>query len=122
MKTLATFALALALHLVLGWAWTPVAALAGGAWSQRAGGGALTGALGVGGAWAALVAYNAVAAYEPVALLAHTVGGLLGVPGGATFVLTVLVGAALGASAGLAGGLLTGPPAATEQAETPEPA
>ncbi len=120
MKTAATFVLALALHLTLGWAWTPLAALAGGAWSRRAGGGALTGALGVGLAWAALVAYNAAVAYAPTALLAHTVGGLLGVPGGATFALTALLGATLGALAGLAGGLLTGPP--PPRAEAPEPA
>jgi hypothetical protein len=69
----------------------------------------VTGAVGVGLAWAALVAYNIATAYEPVAIMAETVGGLLGgLPGGATFALSVLLGVVLGALGGLAGGLLRG--------------
>ena len=101
-KTFATFALALALHLTLGWAWTLGAGLAGGAWAGRRGW--LTGAAGVALGWAALVAYHFAAAPGATVRMARTVGGLLGnLPGFATVLATVLIGAALGAAGGLVG-------------------
>lgn len=111
-RIFATAALALALHLVLGWAWTVVAGFAAGFWvvlRAPAGGslgrhGWLVGTLGVGIEWAALVLYNFIVAGGAIGRMVHTVGGLLGnLPGFAVVLLTVLLGAVLGAVGGLAG-------------------
>lgn len=102
MKTLATFALALALHLLLGWAWTLGAGIVGGAWAARRGW--LVGAAGVALGWAALVVYNFIAAPDATVRMARTMGGLLGnLPGVVTVLATVLIGAALGAAGGFVG-------------------
>lgn len=112
LRILATAVLALVLHLALGWAWTVVAGFAGGFWAaQRTSGGRLlsgwgwlVGALGVGIEWTVLVLYNFVVAGGATGRMMHTVGGLLGnLPGFAVVLLTVLVGAVLGAVGGLAG-------------------
>ena len=102
MKVLLTFVLSLALHLALGWAWTLLAGLAGGAWAARRGW--LVAAAGVATAWAALVAYNFAVAPDATVRMVHTTGGLLGnLPGAAVVGATVLIGAALGALGGVLG-------------------
>ena len=102
MRIIATFLLSLALHLLMGWAWTLAAGLAGGFWAMRRGW--LVGLLGVGLDWAALVGYNSVVAGPPVRQMATTVGELLGnLPGFAVVIATVLIGAVLGALGGAAG-------------------
>ncbi|PSQ98838.1 MAG: hypothetical protein BRD48_05940 [Bacteroidetes bacterium QS_9_68_14] len=102
MKTLATFLLALAVHLTLGWAWTLAAGIAGGAWARQRGW--LVGLVGVAAAWAALVAYNFAAAPNATTRMARTVGALLGnLPGWATVLATVLMGALLGTTGGFIG-------------------
>lgn len=102
MKTLVTVVLALTLHLAFGWAWTLAAGVAGGAWAGRRGW--LVGLAGVAGGWAALVAYNFAAAPDATARMARTVGGLLGnLPGWATVLATVLIGALLGITGGFLG-------------------
>ncbi len=102
MKTFVTCIVALALHLTLGWAWTLLAGIAGGAWSGR--GGWRTGAAGVALAWAALVGYNLIVATGPVWQMLYTMGELLGgLPGAAVVLLTVLLGGVLGVLGGLIG-------------------
>lgn len=102
MKILLTLIIALILHLTLGWAWTSLAGVVGGFWAGRRGW--LVGAAGVALDWAVLVAYNFVVAAGPVQRMTSTVGGLLGnLPGVTIVLLTVLVGAVLGALGGLVG-------------------
>ncbi|MDX1545633.1 MAG: hypothetical protein R3247_01515 [Rhodothermales bacterium] len=89
----------MALHLVLGWAWTLGAGIAAGLWAGPRGW--LLGGAGVGMAWGALVLYNYAVAAEPVGQMASTMGGILGgMPGAATLGLTLLVGILLGAAGG----------------------
>ena len=102
MKTLVTAGLALVLHLLLGWAWTLAAALAGGVWAGRRGW--LVGALGVGLDWLVLIAYNFVVAPEPVQTMTETVGDLLGnMPGPLIVASTLFLGLLLGAVGGAGG-------------------
>lgn len=102
MKILITAALALGLHLTLGWSWTLVAGAAGGWWAAE--GGWRVGALGVGADWAALIAYTYILAPEPTATMTETVGGILGnMPGAAVVACTLFIGLVLGALGGAFG-------------------
>lgn len=102
LNMLATFALALVLHLALGWAWTLGAGVVGGAWAGRRGW--MVGLTGVGLDWLVLVLYNYIVAPEPTAEMARVMGALLGGwSGGATVVLTLLIGGLLGALGGAIG-------------------
>ena len=102
MKSLVTFVIALALHLTLGWAWTLGAGLIGGLWARRRGW--LVGLIGVTLDWSVLLVYNVAVAPDATVRMARTVGALLGnLPGVATVLATVLVGAGLGALGGFTG-------------------
>jgi hypothetical protein len=105
---LLTAGLALALHLTLGWAWTLGAGLAGGFWAARRGW--VVGGVGVGLAWAVLVAYNYAAAPEATGIMTDTVGGIIGGFSGNTasiliVALTLVIGTVLGALGGWVGGM-----------------
>ena len=103
MSILFTALLALALHLVLGWAWTLGAGVAAGLWAGQRGW--LIGAAGVALEWAALVVYNVVVAPEAITRMARTMGEVMGnLPGFVTVLATVLIGALLGALGGYLGG------------------
>ncbi len=102
MITLAASAFALVLHVTLGWAWTPLAAVVGGwLYPARA---ARRGALALGLAWGALVAWgyalDSATASRAMGLVAGLFGGM---PGAVAVVLTLLVALLLGALAGTAG-------------------
>ena len=109
MKILATAGLALALHLSLGWAWTLLAAVAGGAWAARRGW--LVGALGLALDSLALIGYSYYVAPEATAEMAHVMGLLLGnMPAFAFVGLSLLIGVILGALGGAIGAQLAGVP------------
>ena len=102
MKWLLTTLLALAVHLLVGWWATPLAALAGGLWKGR--GGWWLGLLAVLAAWGGLVIYTAAVDADAFGRMLATVGGLLGnLPGFAVVAATLLMGAVLGLLGGLAG-------------------
>lgn len=105
LKLAATTVLALGLHLGLGWAWTPLAALAGGYWARRGGPALGAGALLL--SWGALVGYNYVVAADAMSRMAGTVAALAGnLPGIVVVALTLLVALLLGAVGGAAGSAL----------------
>ena len=102
MKIVVTILLAFLLHVLLGWAWTILAGLAGGLWIGRRGW--LVGGIGVGLSWLGLVLYNIAVAAGPVGRMAETFGGILGnLPGPLIVALTVLIGGLLGAVGGALG-------------------
>ena len=102
MKTAFTFALAFALHLLLGWGWTLVAGIAGGFWAVRRGW--LVGLLGVGLDWLAWLLYDYAVARAATSELVRILGGVLGnLPGGAVVGVTLLIGLVLGALGGFTG-------------------
>ncbi|MFQ5571596.1 MAG: hypothetical protein ACE5G0_18095 [Rhodothermales bacterium] len=102
MKVLSTCLLALALHLVLGWAWTMGAGIAAGVWMGRRGW--FVGGAGVGLSWLALIIYNYVAAGRAVQTMTQTLGDILGnLPGIAVVGLTLLIGVLIGVLGGLVG-------------------
>lgn len=102
-----TAILALALHLVLGWRWTILAGIAGGAWTDRRGW--LVGALGVGIEWTALVLYNFATAGAATQVMSETMGSLLGnMPSFVIVAATVLIGAVIGVLGGALGTALRG--------------
>ena len=103
MKLLATAVLSLLLHLMLGWAWTAGAGIAGGAWAGRRGW--LVGLAGVALGWGALIAWNLGVAPGPVGTMAAIFGNL---PGGAIVALPLVIGALLGALGGFVGSQLRG--------------
>lgn len=99
---LGTTVLALALHLMLGWAWTFGAGLAGGVIAPRRGW--LVGSLGVALDWAALVGYNFWIAGAATGIMIRTMGDILGNTSGMVVVAaTVFIGAALGGLGGVVG-------------------
>ena len=105
MKSLATAALALILHLSLGWAWTLLAAVAGGAWAARRGW--LVGALGLALDWLVLISYSYYDAPEATAEMARVMGVLFGnMPAFAFVGLSLSVGVILGALGGAIGAQL----------------
>ena len=106
MKTAATVALALVLHVVLGWKWTLLAGVAGGAWAGRRGW--LVGALGVGLDFLVLVIYSFFAAPAETGTMVETVGGLFGGIGPFLVVPTVLIGVLIGAVGGALGTAVRG--------------
>lgn len=102
MKTLVIATASVLLHLFLGWAWTPLAGLAGGFWAERRGWG--VGGVGVGLGWAVLVAWNFIANPHGAATFIAAMGSVMGnLPGVLIVVLTLLIGATIGALSGLAG-------------------
>lgn len=102
MNVALTFALALVLHLLLGWAWTLAAGIAGGFRAVRQGW--LVGALGVGLDWLAFLLYNYLVAQAATSELVRVLGDVLGgLPGVAVLGLTLLIGLVLGALGGFIG-------------------
>lgn len=102
-----TALLALVLHLALGWTWTIVAGIVGGAWAVQRGW--VVGALGVGLDWAVLVLYNYATARAATQGMADTVGELLGnMPAPVVVAATVLTGTLIGGVGGALGTALRG--------------
>ena len=94
-----TFVLALALHLLLGWAWTICAGAIAGIWAVK--GGWRIGALAVGAEWLALIIYNYSVAPDAVGEMTRAFGGILGgLDWFVTVILTLLVGLLLGGLGG----------------------
>ncbi len=92
-------AAALAVHLVIGWAWTLVVAIGVGFWHGR--GGWLVGAASVGLSFVILIAYNFVVAPAPVGRMGEVMGGILGgLPAPAIFIGTGLIGFLIGTAGG----------------------
>ena len=106
MNTTFTFVLALALHLLLGWKWTLLAGVVGGAWAGP--GGWRVGAVGVGLDFLVLIVYSYVAAPVEVGNMVETVGGLFGGIGPLLVVVTLVIGVLLGGVGGALGTALRG--------------
>lgn len=101
---LAVAALALGVHLVLGWAWTIGAGFLGGLFAAKRGG--LVGLLGVALDWAVLVGYNYIAAPAATQTMTDTMGGIIGNTSGMVVVAgTIFIGVLLGGVGGVAGTL-----------------
>ena len=102
-KLLAIIAVALLLHLTLGWAWTFAAGIAAGTWHGR--GGWRLGAMAVGIDWGLLMIYSYAVDARAVHLMTRTLGGILGnLPFYAVVVSTLFIGIILG---GMGGGVGT---------------
>lgn len=102
MKALLIAIIALALHLALGWAWGLGAGLAAGLWMGYRG--VAVGAAGVALAWAGLIGYGYVVAAGATGEMTRVMGSLVGnMPPAAFVVLSLLVGALLGAAGGWVG-------------------
>lgn len=107
LRILITAALALLLHLTLGWAWTLLAGVIGGVWARRWGRAMLVGAIGVGLDWAVLVGYNLIVAGAETRIMTGIMGALIGnTPGAVVVAATVLIGALIGALGGWMGSQL----------------
>lgn len=105
MRLILLVALALALHVFLGWEWTIVAGVATGIWFGRRGW--LMGLLVVGLDWLILVGYNVLVDARAFGVMTRTMGGLLGnLPSAAIVALTVLIGGLIGAAGGATGSQL----------------
>lgn len=103
---LAGIAISLAAHLVAGWIFSPLGAVAA-AWLRGRGTGILIGAVVLSGSWLLMIAYNFVAAPAATAEMTRVVSGIAGIgPGAMTVMLTSLVAALLGAAGGGVGGAL----------------
>lgn len=99
--------LAMVLHILFGWAWTAVAALAGGIWTAQVGRCMWMGAVGVGLEWAGWIALSFITAAPATQQMLDTLGGLMGNSPAALVVgATVCIGVLLGALGGLVGGTL----------------
>jgi len=93
---------ALLLHTVVGWAWSPVAAIAGGYRAQS--NGWAVGAIGVGMSWTGLVFFNLFAAPAQVLEMARVVASITGgLPGWTVFLTSIIMGFLLGGLGGLLG-------------------
>lgn len=102
LRILGTAALALVLHLLLGWGWTLGAAVVGGWWAGRHGW--LVGAAGLLVSWGALVVYDYASAPGAVGEMLRAMGQILGnLPGAAVVGLTLLIGCLLGVVGGSLG-------------------
>ena len=98
-------ALALALHFLLGWIWTPVAGVIGGFVGQQSGW--KISAIGLGLSWSILVFYNLIVANAQVIEMGRVLGELFGgLPGTLVFVFTAIIGLLLGAISGVLGSSL----------------
>ncbi|MEL7361947.1 MAG: hypothetical protein AAFN13_07730 [Bacteroidota bacterium] len=97
-----TATVALTLHVILGWAWSVLAAVFGGFVMGR--GGSVVGALGLVLPWAGLVLWN-LAVYGPeMARMTEAVGSLLGgLPSFVVPLLTLVTALVLGTLGGLTG-------------------
>lgn len=95
-------ALSVVVHILVGWGWTFIVAVAAGYILGRSGW--MTGALVLAAGWMLLVGYNfRVAPYETGQMLA-TMGALMGnLPAWLVVCVTLLIGTALGALGGAAG-------------------
>lgn len=102
-----TVLLSITAHVLLGWEWTILAGVVGGAISRQHAGW-FVGAGGVGLGWASLLIYTATAAPASLRILVDTLSSLAGnIPGAALVGLTVLLGSLLGALGGGIGSLLS---------------
>ncbi len=102
MKLASIVALTLLIHVLAGWTWSVAGGvIAGWLWSA---GGWWRGAIVVGGAWLALVAYSILIATGPSLRLHAILSGIAGgIPSWMIPVLIVMVGATLGVAGGLVG-------------------
>lgn len=99
---ISVIAIALIIHLLLGWIWTIGAALIAGLWVAHRWW--ILGPIAVGGSWLILVLYNLARAPDATLELWRVFGGLMGgLPGAITLLVTVLIGMLLGLSGALVG-------------------
>ncbi|MFW5973540.1 MAG: hypothetical protein ACOCTG_06065 [Bacteroidota bacterium] len=103
--TIVIAAVSLSVHLLFGWMWTALVAIAAGLVLKSRGW--FVGMAGVAIGWAGLVVYSfSVAPYETAELL-RIIGSLLGnLPAVVSVAATVSIGAVLGALGGLVGSTL----------------
>lgn len=99
-------AVALVLHLTVGWVFSPLGAVVA-AWWRNRGTGILIGTVVLVLSWLLLIIFNYVVAPETTAEMTRVVSGLVGIgPGIVTVLLTCFVAALLGAAGGGVGGAL----------------
>lgn len=99
-------AVALALHLTLGWMFSPLGAVVAAWWRDR-GTGILIGTIVLVVSWLLLIVANYVIAPQATSEMTRVVSGIIGIgPGIMTVLLTCLVAALLGAAGGGVGGAL----------------
>ena len=107
MRVLLITILAMVLHILFGWAWTVVAAMAGGIWTAQVRRCMLIGAAGVGLEWAGWVVFSFITAAPATQTMLDTLGGLMGnSPPVVVVGATVCIGVLLGALGGLVGGTI----------------
>ncbi|MEO1727022.1 MAG: hypothetical protein AAFR95_08325 [Bacteroidota bacterium] len=100
-----TATVALALHVILGWAWSVLGAVLGGFVMGR--GGSVVGALGLVLPWSALVLWNLAFFGPEMARMTEAVGSLLGgLPSFVVPLLTLVSAFVLGTLGGLTGASL----------------
>lgn len=105
MKYSISLAVALVLHLTLGWMWSIGGAIVLGAWSGKRGW--LSGASLLSLSWSLLVGYNFVIAASSTQRMIDVMGGILGnLPSLVVLLATILIGAILGLIGGGLGGAL----------------
>ena len=89
----------LTIHLLVGWAWTILAAVSVGYWQGKRG--ALAGALAVGLSYLSLVIYSLIAAPAQTMQMADIMGEIIGgMPAVAVFVVTLSTGVLIGGAGG----------------------
>ena len=102
MKVVLCTAIAVFLHIVLGWQWTILAGILCSMMSAQKGW--LKGALCVASGWGILVLFNYLSSPEPVGRMLEFAGSLMGnLPGAAIVVLTLVIGGLLGMFGGMIG-------------------
>ena len=103
---LAGLVIALAMHLIAGWMFSPLGAVAA-AWLRARGTGILIGTVVLAVSWLSLIAWNFAVAPAATVEMTRVVSGIVGPgPGFMTVMVTVLVAALLGAAGGGVGGAL----------------
>jgi hypothetical protein len=105
LRALMVAVLAVGLHIFFGWMWSGIGALVVAVrWPRKS---AWIGGIGVGSAWLILTFYNLLLAPSQVQQMTNVVANLVGnIPSATIIPLTVLIGALIGTSHGLLGGII----------------
>ncbi len=102
MKVVVCTAIAIFLHMILGWEYTLIAGILCGLMMEF--NGWMWGAISVATGWGVLVLINYFAAPEPLVRMLDITGQILGnLPGAVVVVLTLLIGACIGFLGGVIG-------------------